>query len=97
MNTAVVKIRRLISSNKAIAAGITSFAGAVGGAVVSWIGSGVFDATEIRLSAGGLVLALITAGATWLTSAGKAEIDTPQFDQSTQADPQPKQVVAEPV
>lgn len=74
MNVVVVKIHRLISSNKAIAAGVTALAGSLGGAAASWIGSGAFDATEVRLSGGALLLAIITAGATWLVSPGEAEV-----------------------
>lgn len=95
-NTAVVKVRRLVSNNKAITAGVTPFIGALASTVATWMYSGQFDAAEIRLSAGGLVLALATAGATWLTSAGDAEIE-PQIDQTTAADPVPQQVVIEPV
>jgi hypothetical protein len=75
VNTTVVKVRKLISKNKAIAAGVTTLSGAVGTAAVSAIVTGSIDPTEIRTAAGGLVLALVTYGATYLTSAGTAEVE----------------------
>jgi hypothetical protein len=75
VNTTVVKVRKLISKNKAIAAGVTTLSGAVGTAAVSAIVTGKVDPTEIRTAAGGLVLAVITYVATYLTSAGDAEVE----------------------
>lgn len=97
MNTAVVKVRRLISKNKAIAAAITTFGGVLAADAYSLIATGDWNVAETRTAAGAFVLSLLTYGVTWFVSAGTAEIETPQFDQSTEADPQPKQVVAEPV
>ena len=96
-NTAVVQVRRLVSKNKAVAAGVSALASSLGLAVASWIGSGEFDAAETRLSLGSLAVALIAAGATYLTSAGDAEISTPQFDKDTTNDPIPQEVVVQPV
>lgn len=78
MNVTVLKVRKLISANKAIAAGVTTFLGVVGTAAVSVIVTGNVDPTEIRTAGGGLVLALITAGATYLTSAGDAQVELPR-------------------
>lgn len=79
-NTAVVKVRKLISSNKAIAAALTSFAGVELGALVTWIQSGAFDATETRTAVGGLILALGTYAVTWATSAGDAVVEVPPVE-----------------
>jgi len=75
MNTVVVKVRRLISKNKAVAAGLTTFGGALATAAASWISTGNLDPSEVRVAAGGFVLALITAGVTYATSAGDAEVE----------------------
>ena len=82
MNTAVVKVRALVSKNKAIAAALTSFAGVELGALVTWIQSGTFDATETRTAVGGLILALGTYAVTWFTSSGDAIVELPQADKS---------------
>ena len=79
--TIVVQVRRLVSTNKAIAAGVTALAGAVGSAAVSVIVTGNVDPTEVRTAAGGLVLAVITYAATYFTSAGAAEV-TPNTHQT---------------
>ena len=91
-NTAIVKVRRLVSNNKAIAAALSTFGTALSGAVATWVYSGQFDATELRLSAGGLIAAAITGAITWATSAGDAEIE-PQIDKATEGDPRPNEVV----
>jgi hypothetical protein len=73
-NTTIVKVRKLISKNKAIAAAVTSFAGVELATLVTWINTGAFDATETRTAVGGLLLALGTYAVTWATSAGDAEV-----------------------
>jgi hypothetical protein len=77
-NTTVVKIRRLISNNKAIAAALTSFTGVELAALATWIQTGKFDAAETRTAVGGLLLSLGTFAVTWLVSAGDAEVVVPQ-------------------
>jgi hypothetical protein len=97
VNVAVVKVRKLVSNNKAIAAALSSFGTIASGALATWIASGQFDAAELRISAGALVASLITGGVTWAVSAGDAVIEGGQLDQLTAGDPVPKQVVIEPV
>ena len=80
MNTAVVQIRKLISKNKAVAAGLTAFGLALAGAAQNAIADGVIDTSQIEIAGGGLVAAIIIAGVTYLTSAGDAEVELPQPD-----------------
>ena len=94
--TAVVTVQRLISANKAISAAVTTLALALATALSTWIADGTVDLTPTRAALGGLVFSVIVGAATWAVSAGKAEI-APQHDQRTEGDPQPQQVVIEPV
>lgn len=96
MNVAVVKVRRLISKNKAIAAAVTSLGGVLAADAYSLIATGNWNVAETRTAIGAVALAVITYGFTYATSAGDAEIE-PQLDQNTASDPQPKQVVIQPV
>lgn len=77
MNVAVVQVRKLLSKNKAIAAGLTAFGLALAGAAQNAIADGVIDTSQVEIAGGGLVAACIIAGVTWLVSAGDAEVEVP--------------------
>ena len=75
MQTALARVTRLVSNRKAYAAALTPTILAAGTLLSNWISSGVFDATELRIAAGGLATAAATGLVTWLTSAGDAEVE----------------------
>ena len=75
MQTALARVTRLVSNRKAYAAALTPTILAAGTLLSNWISSGVFDATELRIAAGGLATAAATGIVTWLTSAGDAEVE----------------------
>lgn len=75
LSTDVVVVRRLISANKAIAAGLSHVATVAAADAAIWIASGNFDATELRVAAGGLASAIITTVVTYFVSAGDAEVE----------------------
>lgn len=70
----VVTVIELIDKNKAKLAFLAPLVTALGAAVVSWVVSGDFNATEVRAAAGGAVLALVSSIATYFTPAGKARV-----------------------
>jgi len=72
--TAIGRVVSLIDANKAKAAFLAPVIAALAAAVGSWIITGNFDATEIRTAAGGAIGGAISGVATWLASAGRAEV-----------------------
>lgn len=77
METAVVQVRKLLSKNKAIAAAVTTFGGVLAADAYSLIATGDWNVAETRTAAGAFVLAVLTYGITWATSAGEAEVEVP--------------------
>lgn len=75
MQTALARVTRLVSNRKSYAAALTPTILALGTLFSNWISSDVFDATELKIAAGGLAVAAATGVVTWLTSAGDAEVE----------------------
>jgi hypothetical protein len=69
------RIVELLDKNKAYAAFLAPLLTAVAAAVASWIVTGNWSDTELRAAAGGVVLAVASALATYLTPAGAATVD----------------------
>lgn len=75
MQTALARVTRLVSNRKSYAAALTPTILALGTLFSNWISSDVFDATELKIAAGGLAVAVATGVVTWLTGAGEAEVE----------------------
>ena len=75
----VGRVIRLFDAHKAKAAFLAPVLLALAAAAANWLVTGEFDATEIRVAAGGAVLAAASALATYLAPAGRAEIKTVPF------------------
>lgn len=73
-SSTIVRVQELVSANKAKAAFLAPLLLAAAAAAANWIVTGTFDATEIRLAAGGTVLAAASSAATWFTPAGDARV-----------------------
>lgn len=75
MQPIVVKVRRFVGKQKAIAAALTTVLGTIGAALTSVIVTGNVDWTETRIALGGLALAGFNYLAVFITSSPEAEID----------------------
>lgn len=70
----VVRVIRLLDTNKAKAAFLAPVIAATATAVGNWIITGFFDATEIRIAAGGVLFGAAAALGAYRAHAGRAEI-----------------------
>lgn len=77
MSNVIVTVQRLVGKSKAIAAGLTTFGIAVATAAERAIATGDVDMTQVRITGGGLVAAIIVAGVTYIVHPGRAEVKLP--------------------
>jgi hypothetical protein len=75
MSSVLTAVRTLGISPKAVAAFVYPALVAVSAAVVSWIATGNFDATEIRTSLGGLIAGAVAALGAYLHAPGTVEVE----------------------
>lgn len=74
--TTVVRAIRSLERHKAVLAFLYPFIATCATVAGTWVGGGVFDTTQIRIAAGGLIASALGALGAWVGRPGSVEVAT---------------------